>query len=434
MIYALNVLVKPSPTWSEETTEKKLQAFAAEFEYKCKKGVVATSNVTFEEYAENVMEHKLASGILKHSTYTRYKSFTGRIYPAIGNLKLKDITPQHLNDLYQDLLKSHHAKTPSAHPKKKLKKVYKLQKLSYERLHAMTPGVSITVIGEAVKGNPIQLDKAKAIAKAMGFNDVRQLFNIEDDSKKTLSPKTVLEHHRFISSVLAQAEKEMLITYNAAKRATPPKQNKTKVNYFEPDTIKQILEAFDEESFDRRVLGYTLVYTGARRGEILGLEWHNVDLDKGTVSIEKNVLYNPEKGVYVDTLKTETSERIISIPGILVELLKEYKTEFYDKAKTIAGKAWPDNDFVFVNVYGQPIHPDAVSTWLVRLEKKYGLPHLNTHAFRHSVASALIYAGVDPVSVSRRLGHAQVSTTTNVYAHVFKKADERNAEILESLF
>lgn len=89
---------------------------------------------------------------------------------------------------------------------------------------------------------------------------------------------------------------------------------------------------------------------------------------------------------------------------------------------------------MFVNVYGQPIHPDAVSTWLVRLEKKYGLPHLNTHAFRHSVASALIYAGVDPVSVSRRLGHAQVSTTTNVYAHVFKKADERNAEILDELF
>ncbi|MDD6612927.1 MAG: tyrosine-type recombinase/integrase [Firmicutes bacterium] len=118
----------------------------------------------------------------------------------------------------------------------------------------------------------------------------------------------------------------------------------------------------------------------------------------------------------------------------MVELLKEYKTEFYDKAKTIAGKAWPDNDFVFVNVYGQLIHPDAVSTWLVRLEKKYGLPHLNTHAFRYSVASALIYAGVNPISVSRRLGHAQVSTTTNVYAHMFKKADERNAEILESLF
>lgn len=423
---------KPSPTWSEETVEKKLQAFAAEFEYKCKKGVVATSNVTFEQYAENVLEHKLAAGILKHTTYNRYKSMTGRIYPVIGNLKLKDITPQHLNDLYQDLLKSPLAKTPSAYAKKKLKTVYKERKLSYDRLSAMIPGVSTTIIAEAIRGNAVGEDKARAIAKALDM-DVRRLFNIEE-TDKTLSPKTVLEHHRFISSVLAQAEKEMLITYNAAKRATPPKLNRTKVNYFEPDMIKKILEAFDEEAFDRRVLGYTLVYTGARRGEVLGLEWHNIDLDKGTVSIEKNVLYTPAKGVYVDSLKTETSERIISIPGILVELLKEYKTEFYEKAKAIAGNGWPDNDFVFVNVYGQPIHPDAVSTWLVRMEKKYNLPHLNTHAFRHSVASALIYAGVDPVSVSRRLGHAQVSTTTNVYAHVFKKADERNAEILEELF
>ena len=323
---------------------------------------------------------------------------------------------------------------PSATPKKKLQKAYKLQGLSYERLHAMIPGVSQTVIGEAMRGNSIRLDKAKEISKAMGFADVRQLFTIEGKTDQTLSPKTVLEHHRFISSVLSQAEKEMLVPYNAAKRATPPKMNKTKVNYFEPDMIKKILEAFDEESFDRRVLGYTLVYTGARRGEILGLEWHNVDFDRGTIGIEKNVLYTPEKGVYVDTLKTETSERIISIPNILLDLLQEYKTEFYDKAKAIAGSAWPDNDFVFVNIHGQPIHPDAISTWLVRVEKKYDLPHLNTHAFRHSVASALIYAGVDPVSVSRRLGHAQVSTTTNVYAHVFKKADERNAEILESLF
>ena len=113
---------KPSPTWSEETTEKKLQAFAAEFEYKCKKGVVPTSNVTFEEYADNVLEHKLVAWILKYSTFARYKSMTGRIYPAIGNLKLKDLTPQHLNDLYQDLIKSPIEKLPSAIPKKKLKK------------------------------------------------------------------------------------------------------------------------------------------------------------------------------------------------------------------------------------------------------------------------------------------------------------------------
>lgn len=81
------------------------------------------------------------------------------------------------------------------------------------------------------------------------------------------------------------------------------------------------------------------------------------------------MLYTPEKGVYVDTLKTEMSERIISIPPTLVEMIIEYKNEFYDPAKTISDDAWPDNDFVFVNEHGNPQHPDAVSTWLKRVEK-----------------------------------------------------------------
>ena len=76
----------------------------------------------------------------------------------------------------------------------------------------------------------------------------------------------------------------------------------------------------------------------------------------------------------------------------------------------------------------------CVAYCTLTVEEKYGLPHLNAHAFRHSVASALIFAGVDPVSVSRRLGHNQVSTTTNIYAHIMSKADERNAEILDELF
>ena len=179
-------------------------------------------------------------------------------------------------------MKSPIDKLPSAIPKKKLKKVYKLQGLSYERLHEMTPGVSVTVICEAMKGNPIQFDKAKAISEALGFKDVKQLFTIDTKTDRTLSTKTVLEHHRFISSVLSQAEKEMLVSYNAAKRATPPKNTKTHANYYEPETIKKIAEAFDTYPIERRLMGYMLIYTGARRGEIIGLQWHNIDLNKGT--------------------------------------------------------------------------------------------------------------------------------------------------------
>lgn len=249
-----------------------------------------------------------------------------------------------------------------------------------------------------------------------------------------LSTKTVLEHHRFISSILAQAEKELLVPYNAAEKATPPKTKRPKVNYFEPETIKEILAAFDKEPIYHRAMGYIMVYSGARRGEILGLEWKNINFEKCVIRFEKNVLYVPARGTYVDTLKTETSERTISIPQSAMSVLKEYKEEWYDKIKELAGDEWEDNGFVFVTEYGKHPNPTAISTWLRRVEEKYGLPHLNAHAFRHSVASALIFAGVDPVSVSRRLGHNQVSTTTNIYAHIMSKADERNAEILDELF
>ena len=184
----------------------------------------------------------------------------------------------------------------------------------------------------------------------------------------------------------------------------------------------------------RRAIGYIMVYSGGRRGEILGLEWKNINFEKGVIRFEKNVLYVQGRGIYEDTLKTEMSERTISIPQSALAVLAEYKEQWYDKVKGLAGDEWEDNGFVFVTEYGKHPNPTTISTWLRRVEEKYGLPHLNAHAFRHSVASALIFAGVDPVSVAHRLGHNQVSTTTNIYAHIMSKADERTAEILGELF
>lgn len=95
---------------------------------------------------------------------------------------------------------------------------------------------------------------------------------------------------------------------------------------------------------------------------------------------------------------------------------------------------WADKDLLFINYSGDPIHPDSVTDWFSKLEHKYDLPHINPHAFRHSLASALIFSGVDPVSVAHRLGHANVATTTNIYAHVFAEAEKNNADIISSLY
>lgn len=80
------------------------------------------------------------------------------------------------------------------------------------------------------------------------------------------------------------------------------------------------------------------------------------------------------------------------------------------------------------------MHPDIVTTWLDRFSKRHDLPHINPHAFRHTMASMLYFNGVDSVSISKRLGHAQVSTTANIYAHIMEEADQRNADILANVF
>ncbi len=76
------------------------------------------------------------------------------------------------------------------------------------------------------------------------------------------------------------------------------------------------------------------------------------------------------------------------------------------------------------------MRPDSVNDWLGKFSKRHGLPHINPHASRHSMASLLYFNGVDSVSISKRLGHAQVSTTANIYAHVMEEADKKNADIL----
>lgn len=111
----------------------------------------------------------------------------------------------------------------------------------------------------------------------------------------------------------------------------------------------------------------------------------------------------------------------------------QYK-EWQDEEKLRLEGYYQDRGFVFSQDNGKPMHPDSVTDWLSKFSRRHGLPHINPHAFRHTMASMLYFHGVDSVSISKRLGHAQVSTTANIYAHVMEKSDQRNAEILADVF
>lgn len=116
-----------------------------------------------------------------------------------------------------------------------------------------------------------------------------------------------------------------------------------------------------------------------------------------------------------------------------MQLLKQYRA-WQTKERFRLGGYYENQDFVFTQDTGKPMHPDSVTDWLKKFSKRHDRPHINAHAFRHTMASMLYFNGVDSVSISKRLGHAQVSTTANIYAHVMEEADQENADILADVF
>ena len=278
--------------------------------------------------------------------------------------------------------------------------------------------------------------------RADHLNDLYTTLGKDGQNKRTgggLSPKTILEHHRLISTVLEQALKEGLVPFNVAGRATLPKTEKKEVNYFQPEQIAEIRDCMDREveAEPSRIKWKTILHlfliTGARRGEILGLKWDRVDFDKNRIFICNNILYSPDRGIYEDTPKTSTSTRYITLPADTMRLLRQYR--FWQAEERLRkGEYYQYQGFVFAQDNGDPMHPDSVTDWMNKFSKRNNLPHINPHAFRHTMASMLYFNGVDSVSISKRLGHAQVSTTANIYAHVMEEADQRNADILTEVF
>ena len=419
-----------SPTWTEKSARKKAEAFAATFERDCKEGIKSDSRQRFDAYCNYVIDLKESRGI-KHSTIVRYRALAQRIYPYIGHIKLKDLRADHLNNLYTELSKPGARKAGGKAVRKiDLDAVLKERKIKYTQIVEQS-GVSIHPISFAVRGDTVNIKTAQAVADAIGMK-LGEAFTILDDGSK-LATKTIAEHHGLISAVLEQAARDGLIPVNVAARATPPKVEHKPINYFQPDTIAAIRDALDTEPIKWKTLVHLLLITGARRGEILGLKWPVIDFEHNQIHICNSVQYTPERGVYEDTPKTASSDRFVTLPVETMQLLKQYKA-WQAQERLRLGEYYRDQGFLFSREDGRPINPSGIEKWLRGFSKRHNLPHINPHAFRHTMASLLYFNGVDSVSISKRLGHSQVSTTADIYAHIIEEADQRNAEILSDIF
>ncbi len=264
---------------------------------------------------------------------------------------------------------------------------------------------------------------------------VRKKGNNGSKTKKPLSGKTILEHHRLLRAMLHKAVYWQLIVANPAERVQPPKARKPKRKSYDDEQTKILLENLEllpSEDTKYKVAIILTVFTGVRLGELMGLEWTDVDFKNGIISINRSSQYLSDMGVFTKVPKTESSIREIAIPEFIISLLEEYKL-WYEEQKSIYGELWTDSDRLFVQADGKPMHPSTISKWFVKYVGQIGLPVINFHGLRHTNASLLVAQNIDIAVISARLGHAQISTTLDFYVHPLLSHNRKAGYALENL-
>lgn len=264
---------------------------------------------------------------------------------------------------------------------------------------------------------------------------VRKKGNNGSKTKKPLSGKTILEHHRLLRAMLHRAVYWQLIVSNPAERVQPPRAKKTKRRSYDDEQTKILLENLEKltvEDTKYKVAIILTIFTGVRLGELMGLEWQDVDFRNGIISINRSSQYLSDMGVFTKVPKTESSIREIAIPEFIISLLEEYKL-WYEEQKSLYGELWTNSDRLFVQADGKPMHPSSISKWFVKYVGTIGLPVINFHGLRHTNASLLVAQNIDIAVVSARLGHAQISTTLDFYVHPLLSHNRKAGYALENL-
>ena len=414
---------RPKPGMTKKQIEKALNEFVINFEQQCRAGLIGDSRQKFGDYARYCIETWEKAGTLKSSTITLYMYYLQRIDQGIGHLKLADIRPQHLNQFYSQLMQEGIRKggeTAVILPDIDFMKMLQGETV---KAFAIRAGIAEKTCHFALKGKAVSASTAEKIASALGV-DAKKLFRVHQNSAP-LAASTVRKYHLCISVILENAFREGVISFNPAARATPPKiKERKEVDTFQPYEIGKIIQAAEDLPLKWKTVIHLLLASGARRGELLGLTWSAVD-------------WTPDRGVSADTPKSKKSIRWITLPPQTMQLLSEYRERYYLPLKAAAGDSWHDSGFLFVQDSGDSIgnvmHPQTMTRFCNDFSKKYDLPHVNPHRFRHTAASLLYHAGVDSVSIAGMLGHSSPVVTETVYAHIIEDIHSRTASALGSV-
>ena len=248
---------------------------------------------------------------------------------------------------------------------------------------------------------------------------------------KPLSPKSVRHNLNLISDVFNYGIKMGVVADNPCSRVALPKIEQKEKQIYTPEEAMRFLDLLNNEPIKYRAFFNLAIYSGFRRGELLGLEWKDIDWDSGIISVRRTSCYSHTRGVYTDTTKTKMSQRTLKFPQEIMDLLRELR-EYQDNEALKFGDKWVETDRLFTKENGEPQHPNTTYHWLERFCEREELPFYGLHTFRHLFASLLVSNGVDIVTVSGALGHSNVTTTSNIYCHILEASRAKVTDTISS--
>lgn len=350
-----------------------------------------------------------------------------RIKPAIGHIYLDRLRPTHLTAFYKDLTNVRKVSTYIINID--LKAYLKAHKITQTKL-AADADVCTGTIKSIITGNSASEETAESISAALKL-DMNKLFKPSGEPQP-LSGQTILHYHRLISVVLQTAVEWQYIPANPAERVKPPKATNQEAEYLDDQQAIRLLELLQGQPIYYKTAVEVLLFTGMRRGELMGLVWSDIDFANNTITIQRSLQYLPEMGVFKDETKTKSSHRVIKVPSSAISSLRGYRT--WQKMTFIKnGQPWNESCQVFVTQNGTPMHPDTLTSWFRDFIRTTDLPQIHIHSLRHTNATLQIANGVSVTTVAGNLGHGNANTTTKVYAHAIQSAAAASAEMMDNL-
>ena len=420
---------RPTPGMTAAQIRKELNRQSVLFDEKCAAQGVGNGNVKFEVFARQWFT-EYAEHNLRPVTLERLHQQEARTYKAIGHIRLDKLTARHIQRFVDSLGEEGVSSVlDRAHPKAGFSQVLKERGLTQKALAAAS-GVSPNMISKLCHGQLVTLPTATKVSKALGM-DMKALFTIQRADGK-LSGETIKQYFSFVSAVLSYAVKIEAIPNNPCRRVDLPPLEREAKEVYTLEEAQHFLDSLEAAPMRYQTFFTLAMYSGLRRGELLGLEWQDIDFEAHTIDIKRSSLYTKEKGIFTAPTKTKGSTRIIKLPAEIFDLLRRHRAD-QAQQRLLLGDRWEAGDRLFTSPDGKLLHPSAPRQWLAPFCKETGQRCLGVHVFRHLNASLLIGSGTDARTVSAMLGHSQTSTTLNLYAHSFAAQQARASEAVADL-